>query len=487
MFKRLFPILILLGAIVAAPLVLRRDTDVAEAGAGDDHLVIITPHNDSIRTEFGEAFAAWWMKRTGRSVFIDWRAPGGGGDIKRVLDASFGAAEALGREGTEFDVFFGGGDKDFIEQVNKGRLARLRVFDDHPEWFGDDRLPSTFSGQEYHDPERRWVGVCVSQFGIVYNREAIGWLGLDAPRKWQDLCHPGYFGRVALADPTMSSSVNQAFEMIIQEQMQAVIRRSGDTPEAREEGWRNGLLVILGMGANSRYFTDSSSKVPYDVALGDAAAGTCIDFYGRTTEDAVRKSRGQSRVHWISPAGGTSVSVDPIAVFRGAPNEEVAQGFVTFCLSDEGQLLWNLKPGAEGGPKHRALRRLPVRKDLYTSARLRNFTDPDALPFERAGEFVYRPDLTAPAFNALRIIIRSMCIDPHDELKAAWKWSVVDHGLPADMVFDLSEVGYAKVMEEWVPLTQKKDVLETARRATSLSRHFRDQYRSIAVAKGGRP
>jgi len=487
MFKRLFPILLLLGLIVAAPLVLRRDTDVAESDQGDDRLVIITPHNDSIRTEFGEAFAAWWKGQTGRTVFIDWRAPGGGGDIKRVLDASFGAAKALGKEGTEFDVFFGGGDKDFIEQAAKDRLVPLEVFEKHPEWFGDDKLPAVFSGQEYYDKDKRWVGVCVSQFGIVYNRDAIGWLKVNPPRKWRDLCHPAYFGRVALADPTMSSSVNQAFEMMIQEQMQAVIRLKGDTPAAREEGWRNGMLVILGMGANARYFTDSSSKVPYDVALGDAAAGTCIDFYGRTTEDAVRHGRGESRVHWISPPGGTSVSVDPIAVFRGAPNGKVAQAFVTFCLSDQGQSLWNLKPGTPEGPRGRALRRLPVRKDLYTPERLANFTDPDALPFERAGEFVYQPDLTAPAFNALRIIIRAMCIDPQDELKAAWKWAVVDRGGPADVVFDLSEVGYSKVMNEWVPLTQKKDVLETARKTTELSRSFRDQYRRIAEGKGARP
>jgi hypothetical protein len=118
---------------------------------------------------------------------------------------------------------------------------------------------------------------------------------------------------------------------------------------------------------------------------------------------------------------------------------------------------------------------------------LANFTDPDALPFERAGEFVYQPDLTAPAFNALRIIIRAMCIDPQDELKAAWKWAVVDRGGPADVVFDLSEVGYSKVMNEWVPLTQKKDVLETARKTTELSRSFRDQYRRIAEGKGARP
>lgn len=485
MLKRLLPVLVLLVAIVAAPLVLQRDTEVAAPEAGADRLVIITPHNESIRSEFGEAFAAWWRETTGRSVFIDWRAPGGGGEIKRLLDTAFMAASDLGKEGTAYDVFFGGGDKDFKTQAALGRLAKLDVFDEHPEWFGDAKLPATFSGQDYYGKDHDWVGVCVSQFGIVYNLDVLNWIGAEPPRKWADLTEVTYFGKLALADPTMSSSVNQSFEMIIQEQMQDVIREKGDTPEAREEGWRRGLMVIVGMAANSRYFTDSSSKIPHDVAMGDAAAGTAIDFYGRTQEDAVRHGGKPARVKWIAPIGGTSVSVDPVAVFRGAPHPELAQAFATFCLSERGQLLWNLEVGQEGGPKSHALRRLPVRRDLYTAGNLGRFTDPDALPFERAGEFVYRPDLTSKASDAQRLIIRAMCIDPLDELKEAWERRVIENGEDPWQVFNLDEVGYARVMENWVPLVESRDKLEIVRRSTDLARHFRSQYE--ALAKGGQP
>lgn len=487
MLKRLIPVFALLALVVAAPLVLRKDTEVAQAGTGDDRLVIITPHNDSIRSEFGEAFATHWQEKTGRSIYIDWRAPGGGGDIKKLIASAFGAAEDLGHEGTEFDLFFGGGTKDFIDQAKLDRLAKLEVFETESEWFTDDRIAAGFSGETYYDPDHRWVGVCVSQFGIVYNRDALGWLDLAPPQRWDDLGDPAYFGRLALADPTKSSSVTQAFEMLVQEQMQEVIRGKGDSPESRAEGWRKGMNLLQMLGANARYFSDKSSKIPYDVAMGDAAAGTCIDFFGRSFEDAVRYEDGTSRLHWVSPVGGTSVSVDSIAVFRGAPHMEIAQEFVRFCLSERGQLLWNYRPGAEGGPKSRALRRLPVRRDLYTEKHLKHFTDPEALPYERTGEFVYQPELTSAAFDALRVIFRAMCMDPHDELKEAWEVAVVrEQGDPA-LIFNIDEIEYEKVMKELVPLLERDDPLEVARRLTEISKAFTARYRAAARGEGGQP
>ena len=67
----------LLALIVALPLALRRQTETAASRKADDHLVILTPHNESIRQEFGEAFARHWQRKTGRSIHLDWRTPGG--------------------------------------------------------------------------------------------------------------------------------------------------------------------------------------------------------------------------------------------------------------------------------------------------------------------------------------------------------------------------------------------------------------------------
>ena len=139
-----------LAGIVALPLALRRETATTSARRADDWLVILTPHNETIRREYGEAFAAHWKKTTGRTLYVDWRTPGGTSEIRMVLDAGFKAAEETGGEGIGVDVFFGGGEPDFSGQAKKGRLVPLRVFESHPEWFAQGSLiPATFTGERY--------------------------------------------------------------------------------------------------------------------------------------------------------------------------------------------------------------------------------------------------------------------------------------------------------------------------------------------------
>ena len=104
--------------------------------------------------------------------------------------------------------------------------------------------------------------------------------------QWKDLTHPSYFDNIAMADPNMSGSVTKAFEMLIQQQMHDSLRNAANVPEfsalpddekerarkrALSRGWTLGLRIIQDIGANSRYFTDSATKIPHDVAQGEAA------------------------------------------------------------------------------------------------------------------------------------------------------------------------------------------------------------------------
>lgn len=487
--RRLVFILLLLGAMVAGPLWLRRDTAMAQAGASDDRLVIISPHNATVRREFGEAFAGYWQRKTGRSLYVDWRAPGGAAEIRRLLDSAYAAAATLGNDGVGIDVLFGGGDQEFVNQAMKGRLKPLEVFATNPEWFRAEVIPAEFTGEAYYDKDRRWTGVCLFQIGICYNRDVLARRGLPEPSRWEDLGDPGYAGALAFADPTKSGSVGKALEMIIQEQMQQAIRERGDGREAREEGWRRGLNLLQKLAANSRYFTDAASRVPYDVAQGEAAAGVCIDYYGRTFEERLERSRGVSRLHWIAPQGGSSVGVDPVAVLRGAPQPEMAQEFVRFCLSDEGQLLWNLRLGEPGGPRRVALRRLPVRRDVYTPANRERFSDGAALPYQQARGFTYRKDLTEGMTPAITALFRAMCMDPHEEMKAAWLAMKQAAGQPGEQAaavafFDVSPFGYERARSEWLPLFAKRDPQATLQEITRISGVFRENYRrAYALAR----
>jgi ABC-type Fe3+ transport system substrate-binding protein len=303
----------LLALIVALPLILRRETATTSSRKADDHLVVITPHNESIRNEFGEAFAAWWKRTSGRSIHVDWRTPGGTSEIRMVLDAGYKAAEETGREGIGVDVFFGGGEPDFSSQAKKGRLVPLRVFETQPELFAKGGpIPEMFTGERYFPPDHVWVGTCMSQFGICYNPDVLARLKLPAPAAWRDLGDPGYAGTLALADPTKSGSVARAFELLVQgEVLRALAENPADREAALETGWASGLQLIQRMAANSRYFTDSASKIPQDVGQGNAAAGMCIDFYGRSYAHELKSATGKPRSGFGSWTSATGLRARP--------------------------------------------------------------------------------------------------------------------------------------------------------------------------------
>lgn len=472
---RLIGILGLLGFIVGLPLAMKRETVTASPSSADERLVILSPHNESIRNEFGEAFASWWRGKTGRSVYVDWRTPGGTSEIRMVIEAGYKAAEETGRNGIGVDLFFGGGEPDFAGQAKAGRLVMLDVFDAMPELFGENGvIPEIFTGERYFSADKVWVGTCMSQFGICYNPDFIERLGIAAPNEWHDLGKPAYVGSLALADPTKSGSVARAFELLVQGEMQKSLSAGGTA----EVGWDEGLRLIQRMGANARYFTDSASKIPHDVGQGNAAAGMCIDFYGRSFATDLIKRDGKPRVVWIAPKGGTTLSCDPVAILKGAPNMALAQEFVKFCLTREAQRLWFQKPGSKGGPVDRALHRTPIRRDMYDAETMVFTTMPGINPYEDEGNFTYDRALTGKVFNTLRTLVKVMCIDSHDEMKSAWE-AIIAAGMPEDALAafqDVSNVSYL-IAGQGDPGLDSKDSMVHAARMKELGEWFRANYR----------
>jgi len=479
----------LLALIVALPLALRRERSSASASAADDHLVILSPHNETLRQEIGEGFARYWKERSGRSVYLDWRTPGGTSEIRMVLDAGFKAAAETARPGIGVDVLLGGGEPDFSSQAKRGRLVALEVFNTHPDWFGPGAaIEEIVCGERFYPPDHVWVGTCLSQFGICYNPDALKRLRIPAPTRWDDLGDPRYVGAIALADPTKSGSVARSFELLVQEQIQrALTDKTLVRDAALAAGWANGLRLIQRMAANARYFTDSSTKIPLDVGQGNAAAGMCIDFYGRSYAADLTTRDGSPRVVWIAPLGGSTLSADPVGVLQGAPSPELAQAFAEFCLSTQGQTLWFGKPGSSGGPRERALHRMPIRKDIYTPAHLANATTPELNPYAASGNLTYQRELTGAAFNTLRQLVRIICIDCHEEMQTAWR-ALIAAGMPADAlaVFaDVSQIPYRTCGKGDAEL-DCGNALRAETRAAALAAAFRANYRkAAAMARDG--
>ncbi len=528
-----FLIILALVVTIAVPFVLRpKQEAVADA---DDVLVIITPHNEAIRHEYSVGFARWYEQRTGRTVGIDWRVIGGTSEIARFLEGEYVAsfrnywtgelkrkwtndvqsgfhdrrlpADApaevkAAREaflassvGCGIDVFFGGGTYDFIRQAQAGRLIPTRIFETHPEWFSDKVIPREYAGEEYWDSDHRWLGTVLSSYGIIYNRDALKRVGINTPpAQWEDLLDPRLIGQVALTDPTKSGSIAKAFENVIQQQMQRrLYALQSENPTISEaelesaavrEGWVAGLQLLQIAAANARYFTDTSQKPPIDVATGNCAMGMCIDFYGRQQAEAVRRRGDSVRVDYVSPVGGSVSSVDPIGIMRGVKNQEVAELFVEYVMSMEGQKLWNFEPGTPGGPEHFALRRLPVRRDFYVDEFKAFRSDPDDSPYEAKDQLIYRASWTSNLFREMSLIVRIMGFDTHPELVEAWR-EILAAGQPTEamaILQNMDGVDYDVAAGMIKDTLGSRDKVKEIELAKDLGNLFRAQYRRAIEA-----
>lgn len=554
---KLFTVLALV-VVIGLPFLLRKTETVTRFA--QDTVVVITPHTESIRQEFGRGFREWYEERTGRSVYVDFRIIGGTSEITKFLDSEFTNSfrnhwvDELGREwtlavqeafnnprielddspeddtpveaarrawlaseaGSGIDVFFGGGTYDFAGQADRGALVDAGLLEKHPGWFQEtaepgelpDGIPRSMAGEVYYNPDGLWYGAVLSSYGIIYNRDALATLGIEnEPRQWADLADPRYFGQIAVCDPTKSGSMTQAFEMIIQQQMHdayGVGRRSTvdgqqstadgrlSEEEAVRAGWMRGMELIQKISANARYFTDTSQKPNIDVAMGDCAAGMSIDFYGRFQQENILERSGDPRFGFHTPQGGSTVSADPIGLLRGARNREVAELFIEYVLSLEGQKLWNFEVGTPGGPERFSLRRPPIRPELYKPEWNDYRSDRDFNPYEAAADFTYRREWTGRLFSELRTIIRIAFIDVRPELVAAWdaiiKARAEGRHEAADraeaILTDLSRISYEEASTT-IDAALKAPQIEEVRLARELSDHFRNQYIRAREAAAG--
>jgi ABC-type Fe3+ transport system substrate-binding protein len=522
--KSALPGLLLLAALLWVPFMLRPPQPEADEAART--LVVLTSHNDAIRYEMARGFQRYRRARGAAPVRIDWRSPGGTTEISRFLASEYRTAfelywqrqhgrllseagarafsnpkqDVLGdgepamarREflrssiGIKIDVLFGGGSYDFSQHAAAGRLVDSGVLARHPDLVGEHAIPQVVGGEPYWDKQGRWVGACLSGFGICYNRDALTRLGIEhAPTAWADLADPLLAGHVALADPSKSGSANKAFEMLLQQFMaQQVERRGSPAAGSAEEllaltiGFDDGMRLVRKIAGNSRYFTDQAGKVAQDVQSGSAAVGMCIDFYGRFQSDAVGAAR---RIGFSAPIGGSSIGSDPIGLLRGAPAADLGRDLIDFVLSPEGQALWAYKRGAPNGPERYALRRMAILPAMYEPSQRELRSDPDDNPYENARSFHYHATWTAPLFRALSFVIRVMCVDTEVELHEAAEALAKAGAAPqARAAFDdMSLVSYPIVKARIAPALASSDPLREVELQNELVSQIKAHYEHV--------
>jgi ABC-type Fe3+ transport system substrate-binding protein len=389
---------------------------------GADSVIIISPHNSSIRYEFGQAFERWHQERSGEPATVEWRNVGGTSDAVKFVLSEFESKPG----GIGIDCFFGGGPEPYL------RLAELDLAEpcELPAAVLD-RIPREANGVELYDPQHRWYGAALSSFGILQNLRVTERLRLPKVNRWEDLASPALCDWVAGGDPRRSGTMNNMYEAYLQ-----------------ACGWERGWRLLTQVAGNIAQFDRLSSSTAKQVTLGEAACGFAIDFYAFTQIAYA----GRTHMTFVLPQDFTAISLDGIAILKGPPHPETARRFLEFVMSDAGQKLWHLPRGHPEGPQRYSIERMAVRPDLYR--RYRDVSNIAFSPFELQSGFRYNPQLAQSRRDVMSSLFGALLVDTHSELRAAWK-AVIERGAGPGECAELGRVplteaeALALVGNEW--------------------------------------
>jgi len=243
-------------------------------------------------------------------------------------------------------------------------------------------IPDKVAGFPINDSDGFFLGFAISGYGIMWNKTYLERNRLPAPKEWEDLAKPAYFGHLVISAPSRSGTTHLTVETILQ-----------------GYGWQKGWELLIQMGGNMGAITERSFGVPEAVIAGHYGIGVVIDFFGLSAI-----ASGQP-VDFVYPSL-TSIVPANVGIIKNSPNPEGAKRFVNFLLSDDGQRLL-FKP---------EIARLPVRTTLYAEA-------PKGMPnpFTMKAGVQFDADLSAGRYNVTNRMFDQIVTFRHAELKRAWE------------------------------------------------------------------
>ncbi|WKA51818.1 ABC transporter substrate-binding protein [Planococcus liqunii] len=164
--------------------------------------------------------------------------------------------------------------------------------------------------QAYVDPDGTYTGTKVMATGLIVNTNEVK----DLPDSWSVLTEKAAKGKAGMPSPLYSGAA--AYNLGV------VTKQDGMGWEFYEDMRANDITITQGNGA-----------VLEGVAMGEQQYGMIVDYLA-----AQAKSDG-SPVELVYPKEGVPVITEPVGILANTDNEEAAQAFVDFVLSEEGQEL----------------------------------------------------------------------------------------------------------------------------------------------------
>jgi len=353
-------------------------------------LHILTRHSIAIQNLYEAKFLATDAAAENNITDIDWQDP---------YDYLWGPILDQGWA----DVIWGGGPTVFDNLISDDYLEPL---DSALMVAAGARVPDEYAGVEMKRNntagDNMWISAATSGFGFTVNDYFTDlW---DLPNStiaanWTDLASPvlGQYlpilPTVAVADAYASSSVRRAYEIITQ-----------------GYGWTEGWSILARIVGNGGMYSGSSS-VKEAAEQGAVGYGLTIDFYG------FQSTNVNPNVKYISPGDYNIVNGDPIAISATSTQKDLAEVFVDYVLSAEGQAVWT-NPEAL---------RLPVVVEAFDDPGADAFWGPflENVYYETAAAVVasgfnFDDTLSAMSSYSYRAYFQAVFTNAQTELVACW-------------------------------------------------------------------
>ena len=361
-----------------------------------EHLTIVTPHNEMIRSAFENAFSDWHHEKHGSYVQIRWVATGTPQCVQYVQEAGRPDFVPAGRPIP--DVMFGGGPLDYQVIADQGLSRAVDLADVESD------LPSAVMGTATRDSENCWHSSALSSFGILVAGKSCGQRGIAAPASWEDLADPRFYGWLAVADPERSGSNRHCLIMIFQ-----------------KYGWEEGWGLIMRIAANCRALVGGSDEVIHNVSAGNCLAGFCVNF------NALRQieQRGTDVLAYVVPSDAGAITPDPVSVLTYALHPVIGERFARFCVGEAGQRTWGFKAEFRGGHND-TLFRYPINPKFYAEHQDK-LGVPDN-PFEMSTILPPDPELERKLTRIVGPLLLAACGDNHVALQRCWR-KIIDAGM----------------------------------------------------------
>lgn len=345
-------------------------------------ITVLTRHDVAIHGAYEPAFLASDFAVENNIVDILWKTQDGG-----FWDDVIAAGGV--------DILWGGGPTLFDQMQRDGNLEALN-------WTSVmeivDRVPDEIAGADMKRLDGAgdviWVAAAISSFGFTVNHAFLDDYTLPTPTNWTDLAQPIWgsllpTATIAMGNAPKTTSNTRIYEIITQGM-----------------GWDTGWVTMARMAGSARLY-QGSVQTQSAAENQEVGISMSIDFYGYNTQ------LNNPDCEYILPEGETIVNGDPIAIVKDTPKMDLAEGFLDFVLSPEGQAVW-LTPG---------ISRMPILGSAFQTPYGLTFPDMYAIYNETLLNqgIDFNDTLSLSINTAFTAYFEAVFNDAHDNLVICWK------------------------------------------------------------------